>query len=179
MWSNLVWDDHAFAKEVAISCHFYHFLDVLSMPLTHIHLFMSYELWVKKVIPVVIQEILHAYNQRELSCRSMILTRLPYRDTLGMVTIHEELWIEVHFACEFLEGINGEQSPILPVPALKLFRCPGCLQITTVFSHAQTVVLCGKLECQIDHTTELGWDCAETWLFFHDCSWMMSEDIHS
>ena len=24
-------------------------------------------------------------------------------------------------------------------------RCPGCLQITTVFSHAQTVVLCGRL----------------------------------
>ncbi|CAL1136202.1 unnamed protein product [Cladocopium goreaui] len=23
-------------------------------------------------------------------------------------------------------------------------KCPGCLQITTVFSHAQTVVLCGN-----------------------------------
>lgn len=23
-------------------------------------------------------------------------------------------------------------------------RCPGCLTITTVFSHAQTVVLCGR-----------------------------------
>ena len=23
-------------------------------------------------------------------------------------------------------------------------KCPGCLQITTVFSHAQTTVLCGK-----------------------------------
>eukprot|EP00298_Acanthocystis_sp_HF-20_P029810 c8745_g1_i1.p1 GENE.c8745_g1_i1~~c8745_g1_i1.p1 ORF type:complete len:102 (+),score=18.10 c8745_g1_i1:47-307(+) len=23
-------------------------------------------------------------------------------------------------------------------------RCPGCLQITTVFSHAQTVVMCGS-----------------------------------
>ncbi|OXB72826.1 UNVERIFIED_CONTAM: hypothetical protein H355_004492 [Colinus virginianus] len=23
-------------------------------------------------------------------------------------------------------------------------KCPGCLQITTVFSHAQTVVLCGR-----------------------------------
>ncbi len=23
-------------------------------------------------------------------------------------------------------------------------KCPGCLQITTIFSHAQTTVLCGK-----------------------------------
>ncbi|TPX35948.1 hypothetical protein SmJEL517_g01705 [Synchytrium microbalum] len=23
-------------------------------------------------------------------------------------------------------------------------KCPGCFQITTVFSHAQTVVLCGS-----------------------------------
>jgi len=23
-------------------------------------------------------------------------------------------------------------------------KCPGCIQITTIFSHAQTTVLCGK-----------------------------------
>ena len=40
-------------------------------------------------------------------------------------------------------------------------KCPGCLQITTVFSHAQTVVLCGncnQMLCQptggLAHSTE-------------------------
>lgn len=29
-------------------------------------------------------------------------------------------------------------------PPLSLTQCPGCFNITTVFSHAQTVVLCGS-----------------------------------
>ncbi|CAE7945139.1 RPS27A, partial [Symbiodinium necroappetens] len=28
-------------------------------------------------------------------------------------------------------------------------KCPGCLQITTVFSHAQTVVLCGNCNVMV------------------------------
>ena len=36
-------------------------------------------------------------------------------------------------------------------------RCPGCLQITTVFSHAQTVVLCGRLGPQKPQSLMLYW----------------------
>merc|ERR1711957_469926 len=32
-------------------------------------------------------------------------------------------------------------------------KCPGCLQITTVFSHAQTVVLCGNCNVMLCQPT--------------------------
>ncbi|CCF72911.1 small subunit ribosomal protein S27e [Babesia microti strain RI] len=32
-------------------------------------------------------------------------------------------------------------------------RCPGCLTITTVFSHAQTVVLCGSCHVVLSQPT--------------------------
>lgn len=39
-------------------------------------------------------------------------------------------------------------------------KCPGCLQITTVFSHAQTVVLCGS--CNIMLCQPTGGKCKLT-----------------
>ena len=38
-------------------------------------------------------------------------------------------------------GAGGR--PCLPPPAPQDVRCPGCFTITTVFSHAQNVVVCG------------------------------------
>jgi len=32
-------------------------------------------------------------------------------------------------------------------------KCPGCLQITTVYSHAQTVVLCGSCNAMLCQPT--------------------------
>ena len=32
-------------------------------------------------------------------------------------------------------------------------KCPGCLQITTVYSHAQTVVLCGNCNVMLCQPT--------------------------
>lgn len=63
-----------------------------------------------------------------------------------MTSLHKQLQghisCRVHLIMQWLWWLSVISVTVMAVPANDFYVCAGCYKITTVFSHAQTVVLC-------------------------------------
>merc|ERR1712244_10257 len=77
---------------------------------------------------------------RHTSRRESLISNMPY-DLLNPSAEHEA---RTHKLKRLVQSPNSFFMDI---------KCPGCFQITTVFSHAQTVVLCGSCNVMLCQPT--------------------------
>ncbi|CAJ1963530.1 unnamed protein product [Cylindrotheca closterium] len=91
------------------------------------------------------QHLQSTFGAQEVLCYPFIKTKQKYPNMpVDLLHPTPESEMRTHKLKRLVQSPNSFFMDI---------KCPGCFQITTVFSHAQTVVLCGNCNIQLCQPT--------------------------